>query len=62
MGNVDKQAISSLMTQYSLKAGLKKFGKKGEAAVEKELGQLHDFIVFIPINPANLDKDEKAMP
>ena len=30
------------MFQYSLKARVKKFGEKGEAAMTKELGQFHD--------------------
>jgi hypothetical protein len=36
------------MTQYSLKRGLKKFKEKGEAAVTKELLQLHMKDTFTP--------------
>ena len=60
VGDVDKQVISSLMT-YSLKAGIKKFGKNGEAAVAKELDQFHDLSVFIPVDPTNLSKGKKAV-
>ena len=32
----------TILTQYSIKQGLKVFGKKSEAAVQKELHQFHD--------------------
>lgn len=48
------------MTQYSLKAGLKKFGKQGEAEVRKELGQFHDMSVFVPMDPTKLPKAKRA--
>jgi hypothetical protein len=38
------------MTQYSLKKGIKKFNKVGEAAVSKELLQLHIREMFTPQN------------
>ena len=61
VGDVNKQAIGSLKMQYFLKAGLKKFEIKGGAAVAKELGQFHHLSVFIPVDPTNLSKDEKAV-
>jgi hypothetical protein len=39
----EEWAIGMALIQYSIKAGLKKFGVRGEAAVTKELKQLHDF-------------------
>ena len=33
---------NTILTQYSTKQGIKVFGKKGEAAVPKELQQFHD--------------------
>jgi hypothetical protein len=40
--------VEHMMTQYSLNAGLKKFGEAGEKAVTKELSQFHDMSVFEP--------------
>ena len=37
------------MTQYSLKKGLKKFGKRAEEAITKEFLQLHLMDTFQPI-------------
>jgi hypothetical protein len=38
-----KEAIfGSIMMQLSLKAGLKKWGKRGEESAMKEMTQLHD--------------------
>ena len=37
----DSHMLQTFMTQYSLKTVLKKFNKQGEAAVTKELTQLH---------------------
>lgn len=39
---------SAIFTQYSIKKGLKKFGKKGVNAVQSELKQLHDRSVLLP--------------
>ena len=38
----------TILNQYSIKQGLKVFGKKGEAAVRKELQQFHDCRVVKP--------------
>ena len=38
----------TILTQYSIKQVLKVFGKKGEAAVQKELQQFHDRRVVEP--------------
>jgi hypothetical protein len=49
------------MTQYSLKKGFKKFPKKAEAVVTKELLQLHMKDAFAPMNGAELtDAQKKA--
>ncbi len=37
--------------QFSLKAGLKKFGNEGNVEVTKELKQLHDVVTYIPWTP-----------
>lgn len=49
-----------LMTQYSLKAGQKLFGREGEKAISKELGQFDDMSVFIPMDPKKLTRQERA--
>ena len=38
----------TILNQYSINQGLKVFGKKGEAAVRKELHQFHDCRVVEP--------------
>jgi hypothetical protein len=48
-GMDDLRACSFLQT-YSLKQGIKKFGKRGVAAANKEMKQLHDRVVFEPIS------------
>jgi hypothetical protein len=48
-GMNDSQACSFLQT-CSLKQGVKKFGDKGVAAVNKEMKQLNDRVVFEPIS------------
>jgi hypothetical protein len=47
------------MTQYSLKKGIKKFKKVGEAAVSKELMQLHMRETFTPQNVKELSSEQK---
>lgn len=46
-------------TQYNLKAGLKKFGKAGEAAVLSELEQLHKTKSISPKDPSNMTEVER---
>ena len=47
------------LSQYSLKAGLRRFGQKGELAVRKELGQFHDLNVFVPVDAGKLSRKER---
>jgi hypothetical protein len=44
---------------YSLMKGLKKFGGEGRQAAYKEMKQLHDRVVFKPINVSELTEQEK---
>ena len=44
----------TILNQYSIKQGLKVFGKKGEATVQKELQQFHDCRVVEPKKPQDL--------
>jgi hypothetical protein len=49
----------ALVQQFSLKAGLKKFGPRGEKAVTKELTQLHDMVTYIPMDPREMTKEQR---
>ena len=49
----------TVMTQLSMKAGMKKWGPAGEGAVSKELSQLHYRDSFEPLNPKKLTKEER---
>ena len=48
-----------MMQQHFFQRGLKLFGKKGEAAVEKELTQMHDMQAYTPINASTLSEAER---
>ena len=45
---------SAVLTQYSMTKGLKEFGEKGVEAVMKEIKQLHDREVIIPVEASEL--------
>ena len=45
--------------QYTLDAGLRKFGDEGETAVTKELCQFNTYNVFEPLEANNLSDEEK---
>ena len=49
----------TILTQYITKQGLKVFGKKGEAAVKKELQQFHDLRVVAPKKPQDLSYEQR---
>jgi len=49
----------AMIQQFSLKAGLKKFGKVGEKAAQAELQQLHDMHTYFPVDPTELSYAEK---
>ena len=44
---------------YSLNKGLHKFKDKGNVVAIKEIAQLHNQEVFIPISPGEITKQEK---
>ena len=54
-----KLVLHYVMMQYSLKAGLKRFGKYGEAAITKELTQIHQLNNFEPRDENTMTKEEK---
>ncbi len=47
------------MTQYNLKAGLQKFGKKGASAAMEELTQLHIMDTWRAMDPSKLSQEER---
>jgi hypothetical protein len=49
----------SFLETYSLKRGLKQFGKRGEEAALGEMKQLHDRGVFAPVDVKSLTQQEK---
>jgi hypothetical protein len=48
-----------LMTQYSLKAGLKELGHKGSEAAVSELTQLHVMDTWTPEDPTKLSRTKR---
>tara|TARA_B110000116_G_scaffold23331_1_gene17939 strand:- start:29 stop:655 length:627 start_codon:yes stop_codon:yes gene_type:complete len=55
----DKARIIQLAQQLSLNKGLKKFGNKGRDAAYKELHQIHNRIVFKPVDVNSLTPEER---
>lgn len=49
-----------MLQQYSVKAGLKKFGVRGKEGILKELPQMHGMITFFPIDPTKMSKEDTA--
>ena len=54
-----KPHLHVLMTQMSAKAGIRKFGKKGDEAVSKELRQLHDRKAMVPISKDDMSTEDR---
>ena len=48
-----------MVQQYSLKAGLKHFGKEGEKSVMKELKQHHDYKTYVPLDPKTVTAEQR---
>jgi hypothetical protein len=49
-----------IMTQLSMKAGMKRFKDRGEKAITTELQQLHFRDTFEPVDSKHLSKDERS--
>ena len=57
----DEMAVwGYLMTQYNLKPGLCKFGKRGTKAAVSELTQLHIIDTWAVMDPGHLTREDKA--
>ena len=47
------------MTQYNLKAGLRRFGDRGNATAMEEMTQLHIMDTWKVMDPAGLSQEEQ---
>ena len=45
--------------QYSIKEGIKLFGDKGRESIMKELQQLHDMVIYMPIHAHELTREQR---
>lgn len=52
--------ITTLLTQYGIKKGLRVFGKAGDDAVNEEMKQLHDMRVMTPKHPASISEQDRC--
>jgi hypothetical protein len=57
--NITPELEAIALTQYTLKRGLKEFGKDGLTALEKEVEQLYTRKVAKPVDGNDLTKDQK---
>ena len=49
-----------MVQQFSLKAGINKFGDRAKEAVTKELTQLHDMETYVPMDPDKMTPQQKS--
>ena len=49
-----------MVQQFSLKAGMAKFGDCTKTAVTKELTQLHDMETYVPMDPKKMTRQQKV--
>ena len=57
----DPDVVASIMTQLSLKAGLKQWGDEALTAVTSEMKQLHFRETFNPVHWKNLSHTQRQM-
>lgn len=55
----EMKVLGVIMTQLSLREGLKRFGERGKQGALKEMRQLHDMHTFFPRAPKSLTREEK---
>jgi hypothetical protein len=53
-------ALGVILQQYSIGAGIKKFGKRAKHRVTKELTQIHNMEVTQPIHKSNFSSEERS--
>ena len=49
----------AMAQHFIIRAGLNKFGRKGEKSVSNELTQLHTMSTYYPVDPTTLTKQQK---
>ena len=49
-----------MVQQFSLRAGIKKFGDKATVAISKELQQIHDMGTYVPVDPDKMTVSQRA--
>ncbi len=54
----DEFALGVALSTYGLGAGIKKFGEKGLTSVRKELKQMYDLSVFVPVDADSLTAEQ----
>ena len=60
-GEVNEHILGVILIhQYNLKKGLELFGDKAELTTVKELKQIHDMGTYVPMNPKELTREQKA--
>ena len=52
------KVLHVIMTQLSLREGLKRFGERGKKGALNEMQQLHDMTTFFPKDPKSLTAEE----
>jgi hypothetical protein len=55
----EEAIFGCIMMQLSLKAGLKKWGKRGEESAMKEMKQMHDLQAFFPRDPKTMTREQR---
>ena len=55
----EAEVLGIIMSQMSLKEGLRLFGERAEAGATKEMKQLHDMKTFFPRDPKSLTREER---
>jgi hypothetical protein len=55
----EENEFYSFAQQYGLGKGIRKFGKKGKEAAIKEMKQLHERTVFLPVDVSKLTQKER---
>ena len=54
-----EEIMGVAMAQHcSIRAGLKKFGSKGEKSVSNEITQIHTISTYCPVDPITLTKQQ----
>ena len=59
--DVEAHVLGIIMVQqFSLRAGIKKFGEKATESISKELQQIHDMGTYEPVDPDKMTAAQRA--